>query len=181
VAGIATTVALLGAFVLLWAGLEKARDPGAPASTLRALGVPPRLAALGVLIIPTELAIGVALVFRPDSAWTQGGVLVLAGAFAVAGLLALRGDQQIRCACFGSGRGGYLGADQVLALMAWIAGVAILNVADAGHPAASQASALLAGVAVTMAAVRLMPVVGAWHEARGDRRSAVETYRWLHR
>ena len=179
--GLATTVALVGAFVLLWAGLEKARDPGAPASTLRALGVPPRLAALGVLVIPTELAIGVALVFRPDSAWTQGGVLVLAGAFAFAGLLALRRDEQIRCACFASGRGGYLGANQVLGLVAWITGVVIVNVANADQPAASQASALLAGVAVTMAGVHLVPVVGAWHEARGDRRSAQETYRWLHR
>jgi len=181
VTGVATTVALLGAFVLLWAGLEKARDPGAPASTLRALGVPPRLAALGLLVIPAELAIGVALVFRPDSAWTQGGVLVLAGTFAFAGLLALHRAEQIRCACFGSGRGGYLGANQALALIPWIAGVAILIVADAGHASRTRASALLAGVALTMAGVRLMPVLSAWHEARGDRRSAQETYRWLHR
>jgi hypothetical protein len=52
---------------------------GSPASTLRALGVPPRVAALGVLVIPAELAVSVALVFRPGSKWTQGGVLVLAG------------------------------------------------------------------------------------------------------
>jgi hypothetical protein len=181
VTALATTVALAGALVLLWAGLEKARDPGSPSSTLRALGVPSRVAALGVLVIPAELAVGVALVFRPDSAWTQGGVLVLAGAFALAGLLALRRDVRVHCACFGTGRGGYLGAHQVVALVPWIASVAVVNAADLEHPSPSQASTLLAGVALTMAGVRLAAVLRPWHEARSDRRSARETYRWLHR
>jgi hypothetical protein len=38
VAILATTVALVGASILLWAGLEKARDPASTASTLRQLG-----------------------------------------------------------------------------------------------------------------------------------------------
>jgi hypothetical protein len=178
---LATTVALVGASVLLWAGLEKAREPGSAASMLRALGVPARLATAGVLVIPAELAVAVGLVFRPDSIWTQGGVVVLAGAFAVAGLLALRRDESIRCACFGSARGGYLGAKQVVALAPWLVGIGILNVADVPPPSATRAAALLAGVALIMAGVRLISVLGASHEARGDRRSAQETYVWLQR
>jgi hypothetical protein len=178
---VATTIASLGAVVLLWAGLEKARDPGSAASMLRELGVPGRLAVLGVLAIPAEIAVAVALVFRPDSLWTQGGVIVLAGAFALAGLLALRRDKPIRCACFGSGRGGYLGADQVVALVPWAAGVATLRLADVGHPTPAEATELLAALALAMAGARLALLLGAWHEARGDRRSARETYVWLHR
>jgi len=48
-------------------------------------------------------------------------------------------------------------------------------------PSASRGAALLAGVAVTMAGLRLVPLLGAWREARGDRRSATETYVWARR
>jgi methylamine utilization protein MauE len=181
VAMFATTIALMGAAILLWAGLEKARDPGSTVSTLLQLGVPARLARAAGLLIVAELAVGLGLVFRPDSAWTQVGVVVLAGAFAGAGLLALRRGERIRCACFGSGRRGYLGANQIKALVPWVGGAAILRVGDVERPSPSRGAELLAGIALTMAGLRLVPLVGAWREARGDRRSAIETYVWARR
>ena len=176
-----TTVALVGASILLWAGLEKARDPASTASTLRQLGAPARLANAAVLIIPAELAVALGLVFRPDSAVTLGGVVLLAGAFALAGLLALRRDEPVRCSCFGSGWGGYLGRNQVLGLVPWGGGAAFLHVVDLAAPSPSRGAAMLAGVGLSMAGVRLVPVLGAWREARGDRLSARETYLWLRR
>jgi hypothetical protein len=181
VAILATTVALVGASILLWAGLEKARDPASTASTLRQLGVPARLANAAGLIIAAELAVALGLVFRPDSAVTQGGVVLLAGGFALAGLVALRRDEPVRCTCFGSGRDGYLGTNQVFALVPWVGGAAFLHVADLAPPSPSRGAAMLAAIGLAMAGVRLIPVLGAWREARGDRRSARETYLWLQR
>lgn len=177
----ATLIALMGASILLWAGLEKARDPGSTVSTLRQLGVPAGPARASWLLIPAELAVGLGLVFRPDAVWIQLGVVVLAGAFAIAGLIALRRGVQIHCACFGSTRRGYLGTNQIIALVPWVGGAAILRVADVEPPSLSRGSTMLAGVALTMAGVRLVPLLGAWREARGDRRSALETYVWARR
>jgi hypothetical protein len=181
VAILATAVALVGASILLVAGLEKARDPASTTSTLRQLGLPAVLANVGMLVIPAELAVALGLVFRPDSGVTQAGVVLLAGAFAVAGLLALRRDEPVRCTCFGSGRSGYLGSSQLLALVPWVGGAAFLHVATLTPPSPSRGAAMLAGAGLTMAAVRLIPLLGAWREARGDRLSARETYLWLHR
>lgn len=178
---LATTVALVGASILLWAALEKARDPGATVSTVRQLGAPAGLANAAVLIIPAELTVALGLVFRPDSAVTQAGVVLLAGAFAFAGLLALRRDEPVRCSCFGAGRGGHLGANQVLALVPWVGGAAFLHVAHLVAPSPSRGATMLAGVGLVMASLRLVPVLRAWREARGDRRSARETYLWLQR
>ena len=178
---LATTVALVGASILLWAALEKARDPGATVSTVRQLGAPAGLANAAVLIIPAELTVALGLVFRPDSAVTQAGVVLLAGAFAFAGLLALRRDQPVHCSCFGAGRGGHLGANQVLALVPWVGVAAFLHVAPLVAPSPSRGATKLAGVGLVMASVRLVPVLRAWREARGDRRSARETYLWLQR
>lgn len=177
----ATLIALTGASILLWAGLDKARDPGSTVSTLRQLGVPAGPARAAWLLILAELAVGLGLVFRPDAVWAQLGVVVLAGAFAIAGFIAIRRGVQIHCACFGSTRRGYLGTNQIIALVPWAGGAAILRVTDMEPPSPSQGSTMLAGLAVTMAGVRLVPLLGAWREARGDRRSAMETYVWARR
>ena len=177
---LATLIALVGASILLWAALEKARNPRATASTLRQLSVPAGLAG-AALVIAAELAVGLGLVLRPDSVWTQSAVVALAGAFALAGLIALRRDAAIRCTCFGPGGGGYLGASQVVAFVPWAGGAAVLSVSGVTPPSPSHAAAMLAGVALTMSGLRLVPVLGVWWEARGDRLSARETYVWLHR
>lgn len=182
VSTLATTVAVVGASILLWAALEKARDPEATASTLRQLGVPSRIAlAAAGLVIAAEFAVGLGLVFRPDAVVTHGGVALLAAGFALAGLLALRRGEQIRCTCFGPGGRGYLGVPQVASLVPWAAAVAILYAAGTAPPSRSEGASMLAAMALVMSGLRLIPVLGAWREARGDRRSARETYGWLHR
>lgn len=179
-ATLASAVALVGASILLWAGLEKSRDPTSAVVTIRQLGVPDDVARFASLIIPAELAVAGALVFRPDSLVTQAGVVSFAGAFAFAGLLARRQDEPIRCRCFGPGGRGYLGRTQIVAFVPWAAVAAFLHVTAVAAPSPSTGAAMLAGVALAIACVRIVSVLGAWHEARGDRRMAQETYSWLH-
>jgi hypothetical protein len=177
----AAIVALFGASVLLWAGLEKARNPAATVSTLRQLGVPTALANAAGLVVAAEVAVALALVFRPGSGWTHAAVAGLAGAFALAGVVALRKEERIRCTCFGSGTGGYLGTSQIAALVPWLGGVAFLSAADPPDPSAARAASTLAAIALAMALLRLGSLASAWREARADRVTARETYRWARR
>lgn len=173
----AAAVAMAG--VLLWAGLEKARDLGPVAATLRQLGL--RGAAsrpLAASVATAEVGVALALLFRPDSGWTQGGVVALALAFAAAGALALGRGEPIHCACFG-GRGGKLGLGQVVALVPWLAAAALLALA-AEPPSAVAGAGRLAAVGLALASWRAVAVWDAWREARGDRLSAEEMYVWLH-
>jgi hypothetical protein len=180
VATVALTVAAVGASILFWAALEKARDPQMTVSTLQQLGFPAGLAKAAWLLILVELAVALGLVFRPDSIVTQGGVVVLAGTFASAGLLALRLEKRVRCTCFGLGAHGHLGLNQVAALIPWAGAAAFLNAADVASPSPSQGIGTLATIALTMATLRLVGLFGPWRQARGDRQSARETYVWLH-
>ena len=180
-ATLASAVALLSAAILLWAGLDKSRDPRSTVATVEQLGVPGDVARFASLVIPAELAVACALVFRPDSLVTQAGVVSLAGAFAFAGLLARRLDEPIRCTCFGPGGHGYLGATQIVAFVPWAAAAAFLHVADVAAPSPSTGAVMFAGVALAIAGVRMISILGLWREARGDRRMAQETYSWLHR
>jgi hypothetical protein len=181
VGALATVVAAVAGSILLWAALEKARHPGGLAATLRHLGVPSTLVRAAGLVIAVELGVGLGLVFRPDSLLTQGGVVVVASAFAVAGLLALRRDEPVPCTCFGPGSPGYLGVNQIAALVPWVGAAAILNAADVARPAPSEGASILAVVALAMAGLRLVRVLDVSREARADRRSARETYAWLQR
>jgi hypothetical protein len=181
VAALATVVAAVAGSILLWAALEKARHPGAMASTLRHLGVPATLASAGGLVIVIELGVGLGLVFRPDSLITQGSVVVVAAVFALAGLLALRRDERIPCSCFGPGSNGYLGVNQIAALVPWVGVAVVLNAADVARPAPSEGAAILATVALAITGLRLVTLLDVSREARADRRSARETYAWLHR
>jgi hypothetical protein len=178
---IATAIALAGSAILLWAGLEKARDLGSTAAMLRQLGVPTRLARAAGLLVLAELAVALGLVFRPDSRWVVLGVVVLAVAFAWAGLVALRRGELIRCSCFGSARRAYLGTTQIKALGPWLGGAAFLAVAGVERPSPSEGATRLAVIALAMASLRMVPLLRGWREARGDRRSAREMYVWLHR
>jgi hypothetical protein len=181
VAALATVVVAVSASILLWAGLEKARDPGALASTLRHLGLPATVARGAGLVIAAELGVGLAIVFRPDSLLTQGGVVLLAVAFALAGLLALRRDEPIRCTCFGPGSLGYLGVSQIVALVPWVGAAVVLDAADVVRPSPSEGASMLAMVALAITGLRLVTVLDVSREARADRRSARETYAWLRR
>src|SRR5215203_5898680 len=94
-------VTLVMASALLWAGLEKAVRLSSVAKTLHQLGMPERGAGVAApLVVAVELSVAVGLLFRPRSLATLVGVLALAAAFALSGLIALRRNEKIRCGCF---------------------------------------------------------------------------------
>lgn len=172
---LATAVAAAVSALLLVAALEKARTPASTVATLRGLGVPHALALPATrLLTLAELGTAVAVLFAPSSTLTHVGIVALAAAFATAGVVALRSDQPIRCSCYGAG-GGYLGRRQVLALVPWLAAVAVLRVATPSLDGA----VLLAAVALLVLAARTVGLRRAVAEARGDRGSAQEMLLWL--
>lgn len=172
---LATLVALSISAVLLFAALEKARAPAPTATTLRQLGLP---GALGLpvtyLLSVTEFGLGVAILFTPGSTVIHIAVAALAAAFAVAGLVAVRSEEPLRCSCFGNG-GGYLGWRQVLALFPWLTGLALVRVAPPTAPGAL----LFALTALVVVVARSTTLVIALGEARADRESAQEMLPWL--
>jgi hypothetical protein len=116
------------AAVLLWAALEKARNPAPMATTIHSLGLPRRIAwPAALLVAAAEIALAIAGLFRPDPALIHLGIILMAGLFALAGLIALRRNELIRCSCFGIGGKGFLGVTQLIAFFPWLAGAAILR------------------------------------------------------
>lgn len=179
VTALATAVAWSMATVLLVAALEKARHPGPTAMTIQSLGFPARAALpLALALTAAELAAALAIVLAPGSGLAQAGVMALAFAFAAAGLAAMRLDNRVPCSCFGSG-GGNLGKRQLIALLPWTAGVAILRFADWRPPDVAFGAVSFAAIAIAIACVRAAGAFGARGEAAADRRTAEETYEWL--
>jgi hypothetical protein len=173
------TVALAMAAVLLWAGLEKARDLGPTTSTMRSLGVPLRQARLAAWLLAfTEVGVAFGLVFMPELVWTQIGVVTLTFAFALAGVIALRQDEPIRCNCFGSGANGHLGRNQIVALLPWLAGAGVLHLSLSEPLLLSAGAMRLSALGLTLATWRAIAVWRARYVARGDRLSAMEMYLW---
>ena len=177
---LATAARLAMAAVLLRAAAEKARDVRSMAATIRALGAPRATARPGaLLLITTEIAVALAVLFRPDATATHAGIVALSALFALAGLVALLRDEPIRCGCFGAGGSAYLGITQLIAFVPWIAGAAILRFGVAAAPPLLESAAWFAATSLMIAAERGASVWKARSEARGDRRSAQETYAWL--
>jgi hypothetical protein len=172
---LATGVVLIISAVLFVAALEKARAPALTAATFRGLGVADALAwpATRVLTL-AECGTAIAVLFAPASMLTHAAIMVLAVAFAVAGVLALRSGEPLRCSCFGAG-GGYLGWRQVVALVPWLMGVAVLHSAIPN----ADGSLLFALVALFILAARSVSLVKEVVDAQGDRKSAQEMLLWL--
>jgi hypothetical protein len=177
----AMSAAVVMAALLLRAGVEKSADLPATASTIAALGIPAEWAhrAAGVMAL-VEVGTALGVLFAPGSGWTLAAVAALAGAFALAGLVAVLRKSRIRCNCFGSGAAGaYLGRAQILALPAWIGGALLLHY---GHPETlplASGALLLAAAGLATATLKVAALWQAVREARGDRVSAQEMYLWL--
>lgn len=172
--------ALIMAAVLLWAGLEKCRNLALTAATVKEIGFSSTASfPVALLVAIAEIGIALALLFRPNSTVTHASVVLLAGLFALVGLIALSSGKQIRCHCFGAGGNGQLGKSQILALMGWLAGIALLRIGGLEAPPFSIGVAYLAATCLVIASVRAFAVRKAILEARGDRVSAQEMYRWL--
>jgi len=174
-----TAVALVMAAVLFFAAVAKVASSAPLVDTLERLGLTPFLARAAAPLVPwAELTVGVAVVFRPDSVAVQMGVVILAGCFAIAGLLAFRLKEPVPCSCFGTGGGGKLGSRQTIAFFLWAAGVVVVRRAHIA-PALDVGAAQFAAVALSIAAARAVAPVRLWIEGRGDRLSAREMYAWL--
>jgi hypothetical protein len=172
--------AMLMSGLLLWAGLEKARSLGATAATFRALGLGwhfPWFAA--AITAMAEIGTALCLVLWPNALAVQAAVAVLAVAFAFAGALALWQRRIIRCSCFGSGSGGYLGKVQIAALPLWFVGAATLHLGLTAPPPLEVAACWFAMMGLTIALLRARVLLRAQHEAAGDRLSAQEMFAWL--
>lgn len=177
---IATAVALAMAAVLLWAGLEKARDIPSTAAMIRALGFPRRLAwPAALLVTVAEMSIALAVLFRPNSTSTHISIVLLAGLFALAGAIAMGLDEPVRCSCFGMGSKRYLGVTQLIAFFPWLAGAIFLRLGIQETLPLSAGAAHFAATSLAIAAARGVGVWKARIEARGDRLSAQEMYKWL--
>src|SRR5689334_8164734 len=121
------TIACTMAALLLWAAMEKARNPAPTAASIRALGLP-AAKPISLILIAAEVFVALALLFRPGSAVAQGGVVALAASFAAAGLRALTLHHPVKCYCFGAGGSGHLGKAQAIAFLPWLAGATILRI-----------------------------------------------------
>jgi hypothetical protein len=176
---LALIVSCTMAGVLLWAGLEKGRTLDLSTSTILALGVPLRQARpVAMVLILAEICVGFGLLFWPDRVLTQTGVVALALVFALAGIIALSRGKSIHCNCFGWGSSGRLGRSQIVALLPWFVGVALLRLALTEPLRLSAGAARLCGVGLTLASFRAITVWRARREARGDRLCAIEMYLW---
>ncbi|MCG8457901.1 MAG: hypothetical protein MI919_16615 [Holophagales bacterium] len=177
---LAASAALVMAGVLLWAALEKLRAPRSIRATLEGLGLSGKLArGTAVLLAAVELTVALGLLFRPSALAVQAGVALLALAFAFAGLVAIGRDEPIPCSCFGAAGGGRLGVAQVILVVPWLVAVALLHVGSREPLPLTDGAARLAAVGLGLAFLRSISVASAWREARGDRLSAREMYRWL--
>lgn len=111
--------ALLGAAVLLYAGMSKVAAPRSFLKTLEAIGIPYPQVVLR-LVPAIEVAAAAGLLVQPRSAVTAALVCALGMAFAAAGLIASRRRLNVACACFGRSSAGRLGIRQVLWLPAFV-------------------------------------------------------------
>jgi hypothetical protein len=167
------TVAVAG--VLLWAGLDKLRVHRDFLGTLTALGAAPQwVRRSGAVAVPAlEISVALGLLLRPGSRLPQFGVVVLATAFAVAGLLGLRAAQPIRCACFGLA-GSSLGRRQLYAFPLWIAAAIAIAAAPPAW-ATTTGTTVLAATVLAMGAIRAVAVERARRAAAATRRAVDES------
>ena len=90
------------AAVFMTAGVGKLLDRDGSRRALRDFGVPERVARPGSVLLPlTEIAVAVALVFRPSARWGAVAAMVLLAAFIVGIGLALARGKEPDCHCFG--------------------------------------------------------------------------------
>lgn len=174
------TVSMLAiSAVLLSAALGKLRAPRVLAATAERLGIPPALALPAAFTLASaELILGSAVLFRPDHLLVQGGVLVLALVFALAGFIALRLDEPVRCHCFGAA-GGVLGKRQIFALGPWIAAVAALRLGERQPPPVQAGAEFFGAIALAIAAIHGAAVYQEVKASRSDRHAAEEMFEWL--
>jgi uncharacterized membrane protein YphA (DoxX/SURF4 family)/thiol-disulfide isomerase/thioredoxin len=157
-----TTIVLglraLLAVVFIAAGVGKLLDLDGSRRAVRNFGVPEYAARVVGLLLPlAELAIGLALIFRPSARWAALGALVLLAAFIVAIARAVARGEEPDCHCFGQIHSAPAGR-ATLARNAVLAACAVVVVAYGSGPAVdtwlnARSAAELVAVGAVIAAV----------------------------
>jgi hypothetical protein len=168
-AAVLTILVVMACAVLAWAGLEKIRAPFSLAATIRALGGPPRFAAITALIVPVAELVTVIFVVTGAPAYLPAALFAVLGvAFAAAGLRAIGSRTEIPCACFGVSER-RLGWPQVAALPLWLLAVwSVVYMPAFGLRARLETGA---AVIVLLTVGRALSVVRHSAAARRDRRA----------
>ena len=160
--------------ILLWAGIDKLRNPQPLAETVGRLtdaGSDSRLRLVARGLGGTEVAAAFLVVTRPVPWLGEGLTVALAVVFALAGVRALLLRERVKCACF-LGASTILGRPQLLLLPVWVAAAAVSGFtgSDAGGSGSLFAMLLLTCL------LRAMVLVREVASAAGDRQAAQE---WL--
>ena len=161
--------------VLLWAGIDKLRNPRPLAETLRRLtqaGSDSQMLLIARGLGVTEVATALLVTARPVPWLGEGLTVALAVVFALAGVRALLLKERVDCACF-FGVSTSLGRPQLALLPVWVvatAGVWALSPGDANG------SGPLLAVLLLSCLLRALVLVREVARAAGDRRAAQE---WL--
>lgn len=166
----------LGA-VFLWAAASKVLAVNQLRDTLEQLGVDTALARAGApLVVAAEFAAGAGLIVVPGSWTPRGLVVVLASAFALAGLFAVRTGRRVNCHCFGGTANRLLGWRQVWQWPLWVGLAAIAHWRPADW-AWRDGVAILAFVLVALTLMRLPGQLRLMRRLQGDRIALTPTYR----
>ncbi|ACU74551.1 hypothetical protein Caci_5693 [Catenulispora acidiphila DSM 44928] len=160
--------------LMLWAGLEKLRSGSEFEATLAGVGVPRVFTPLLRWGLPAaEIAVGTTVALVPSALLPRIGVLILAAAFAIAGVQGLRATEKIACSCLGGTGDAALGWRQIAALPVWAAAVGAVS---ASHPPAngSDGPTRLAAAVLLMCTVRASTALRLARAARVNRVSFAE-------
>jgi hypothetical protein len=133
------------------------------------LGVRPVLTRpVAVGVITTEFVAAVGLAISPAALWPRTLIVVLAVAFALAGLKALVARERIDCNCLGNVREGLLGWRQIVLLPCWLL---LAAMAQLRPPTWDTGQGLLglAAFVLVLAYWQLLGLVPGWRTLRGDR------------
>jgi hypothetical protein len=178
---ISAAIAALAAGVLFWAAVEKVKHLNSFSQTVREIGVPAVFShGVAVLLVLCEALVGIGLLCAWNSFWPEGGMIVLALLFSVAGVRAWLLRESINCNCFGRLSSTKLGLRQLLALPISVLAVVLFQLTPDPRSSFTEMTAVqLALMGLFLASARATQVLKAQTEARGDRESAQEMYEWL--
>ena len=155
--------------VFLFASLSKMLKFGQFQETLVVLGVRPALTkSVAVGVATTEFVAAVGLAISPAVLWPRALVVMLAVAFALAGLKALVAKERIDCNCFGNVREALLGWRQIVLLPCWLLLAAMAHLRS---PTWNPGRGLLGltTFVLVLAYWQVLALAPGWRTLRGDR------------
>ncbi len=152
------SIRCLLAIVFLVAAVGKLLDLEGSRQALREFGVPARAARLGGVALPAvELAVAIALVFRPTARWGAVGALVLLLAFTAGVARAMAHGEAPDCHCFGQIHSEPAGRSTLIRNAVLAAAAALVVIAGPG-PSLDGALGSLHGAQIALVGVAVLAV-----------------------